>query len=79
MAGWSAPVVKLAIEREREREILRQQGPSVGIWRSPQKWHVAPSTGHSSCGVQMAIYPLYNSRVHGLPLPGVCINKGKLG
>lgn len=34
---------------EREREILRQLGPSVGIWRPLQAWHVAPFTGRLSC------------------------------
>ena len=43
--------------RESERFILRQHGPAVGIWRPPQKWHVAPSTGRLSCGLDgLSIY-----------------------
>ena len=66
-------------ERERESFIFRQHGPSVGIWRPPQKWHVAPSTGRLSCGLGgLSIYCTPDN-VHGpIFARGVCVNKRKV-
>ena len=72
------PLYSSFSERERESFILRQHGPGVSIWREPQIWHVAPSTGRLSCGLGLSIYCTPDN-VHGLIFARrVCINKKSL-
>lgn len=53
----SASSIQSNREREREKERERE---SFIVWRPPQKWHVAPSTGRLSSGLKMAFYLMYN-------------------
>ena len=63
----------------RERFILCQHDPGVGIWRLPQRQHVAPSTRRLSFGLSWPFYLLYIQQLMymGLSSPRVyvCMNE----